>query len=483
MTAATLLRRSVRALVFCAGILFCAFFLCRSAQAGRTVLPGRLKTVEEEAFAGDRRLNVAVVGEGVTVIGPRAFAGSALKVVYLPASLESIAADAFDGCDGMTVISPPGCYARRWCRSKGVNWIKAGTQLLTTETTELTIRNGATADAPVTMKVEGYPLKWTSSNQKVLTVDENGKIFGVYPGKATLTAKARDLEESVKITVTVQANYRAVLFSESTFEGGVIQRNRGDVKLMTEMLNSVRGPDGGKYEIHSFDDLTAPEVYRKIETYLEVPSRDGDVSMFFFASHGDKVSRDQENAGRLFCRMKETWLPLQELAAALTLIDGKVIVLLESCGPGAAVMEFDSNGAGEADAPDNEENDLTANDMLRYFSAADPGLKVYTYDDGGEVQPNGNLFLTDKFLVMTASKYRETSYMYEGDTHNLFPVVLARGVGTSGEMPADKVKGNSDGILAFKELFDYVFNYTLYRQTACAWPSGSMYELFVRAEE
>ena len=79
MTAATLLRRSVRALVFCAGILFCAFFLCRSAQAGRTVLPGRLKTVEEEAFAGDRRLNVAVVGEGVTAIGARAFAGSALK--------------------------------------------------------------------------------------------------------------------------------------------------------------------------------------------------------------------------------------------------------------------------------------------------------------------------------------------------------------------------------------------------------------------
>ena len=34
------------------------------------------------------------------------------------------------------------------------------------------------------------------------------------------------------------------------------------------MLGTVLGPDGGAYEIHSYDDLTAEEVYAKIEEHL-----------------------------------------------------------------------------------------------------------------------------------------------------------------------------------------------------------------------
>ena len=66
----------------------------------------------------------------------------------------------------------------------------------------------------------------------------------------------------------------------------VIRRNRGDVKLMKNVLNSVTGPDGELYKVYSYDDLVAKDVYTKINQLLVAPSRDGDVSMFFFASTG-----------------------------------------------------------------------------------------------------------------------------------------------------------------------------------------------------
>ena len=81
---------------------------------------------------------------------------------------------------------------------------------------------------------------------------------------------------------------------------------------------------------------------------------------------------------------------------------------------------------------------------------------------------------------MTASAYKQASYMYGADASNLFPTWLTRGVGTSGAMPADVDCGDSNGLLTVQELFQYVYDHTAYRQTPQVWPQYCDYELFRR---
>ena len=476
--------------------------LCSAASAGHMLLPQKVTKIPEEAFYGNKALDEVELTAPLEYIGHRAFAESSAHYVYIPDSVKTIEDDAFDNCPKLVCLVAENSYARQWCDDHGVRWKNEGyASSIVPSVTSVTVKSGQKKKITATTKPVGAAsrLLWVSSNNKIFTVDQNGEIFGNYPGEAYLVVSSWDGSVTARVTVKVQANYRAVLFSESTFDGQVIQRNRGDVQLMKKMLASVTGPDGGKYTVTSFDDLVESSVYSKIDQLLVNPSRDGDVSIFFFASHGDYRSTTQKYAGRLWCKNRETWLELPTLAQKLSGIKGKVIVLLESCGPGAAVHEFKSNSG-----PESYEDDTAGADaILSAFSSADPGLNVYQpgtiaandTDDkllveqylNGTLRANdtttsGNLFLTEKFIVMTAAAYRQMSYMYGGDVQNLFPAFLTRGVGTSGIMPADKECGNNDGKLTVNELYQYVYKKTRYKQTPQVYPKNSSYVLFLRAQ-
>ena len=362
----------------------------------------------------------------------------------------------------------------------------------------ITVNNGARVQIQVSPQLvkAGTALKWISSDTKIFTVSQDGELTGCYPGKARLKVYLPDGKTVSETDVTVKANYRALLFSESTFAGGVIRRNRGDVRLMKNVLSSVTGQDGETYKAYSYDDLTAREVYAKINQLLVAPSRDGDVSIFFFASHGDYKSTSQKLAGRLWCKNKETWLELPELAKTLSNAKGKVIVILESCGPGAATKEWGSENlstaSSDGEAAEEEETDAPelSELFISAFAAADPGLTVYQTDEhtmsragenaGAGQTTQANLFLTEKFVVLTASAYLQASYMVGEHTYNLFPYWLTKGVGTSGAMPADIENGNGDGKLTVNELYQYVYKHTSYRQTPQVYPKNSDYVLFLR---
>ena len=370
--------------------------------------------------------------------------------------------------------------------------------ILVPDDTGIVVNNGAKVQIQVSPQLAktGTGLKWLSSDTKIFTVSQEGEVTGCYPGKARLKVYLPDGKVLAETVVSVKANYRAILFSESTFAGGVIRRNRGDVRLMKNMLSSVTGPDGEIYKMYSFDDLVASEVYEKINQILVAPSRDGDVSMFFFASHGDYKSTSKQLAGRLWCKNKQTWLELPELAKTLAAAKGKVIVILESCGPGAAIKEWDdenlSTASSEGEMTDEEEDDAPdlSDLFISAFAAADPGLTVYETDgdalsgtgesDGGGQFPHGNQFLTEKFVILTASAYLQTSYMMGEHTYNVFPYWLTKGVGTAGAMPADIENGNGDGKLTMNELYQYVYKHTIHRQTPQVYPKNSDYVLFLR---
>lgn len=433
-----------------AGIFVLALFVfsMNGANAGQLTLPGSLSRIEEEAFCGDTSLDGLVLNDSLTYVGPRAFAGSSLRWVRFPSDPIDIAGDAFSDCETLQALVNPGSWAQQWCEDNGVPWLTPPVY----SQGSLIVKNGAYLQVGLdSMHSANAHYSWSSGNESILTVDENGRIFGVYPGTATLTVRLPDGSEPVEIQVLVQANYRALLFSESTYNEGNVWRNKGDVLIMKRLLSSVTGPDGGVYSVNTFDDLSGSDVIRKIISLLQVPAREGDVSLFFFASHGDPSSTTRDKAGRLWCKKKESSIYLQKLAARLALVKGKVIVILESCGPGAAIHAW----------------------------------------------PEGNIFLEnpDKFIILAAADYLKFSKQYyeqAGDLNscNVFPHFIGTGVGTKGAMPADS---NSDGILTVKELHTYVYNntlkYTSYRnsqnlliegQKTVMWPKNSTYPLFKR---
>ena len=242
--------------------------LCSSVSAGVLFLPGKTTRVQDETFTGNKALDEVVLPETAEYIGHKAFAESSAHFVYIPDSVRTIEDDAFDDCPNLVCLVSENSYAREWCETHNVSWRDHSYAVsIVPSVTSVTIENGASVKIGASTKPTraANHLLWISSNEKIFTVNQNGEITGKYPGQAKLVISSRDGSVTARVTVTVKANYRAVLFSESTFDGQVIQRNRGDVTLMKRMLASVTGPDGGKYEVSSFDDLVADDVLAKVE--------------------------------------------------------------------------------------------------------------------------------------------------------------------------------------------------------------------------
>ena len=87
-------------------------------------LPGALTAIEDEAFLGNEELVIVEVqGMNLTHIGSRAFKGCVhLKRITLPGSVQSIAADAFEGCDALTIICEEGSYAQQFADAQNISW-------------------------------------------------------------------------------------------------------------------------------------------------------------------------------------------------------------------------------------------------------------------------------------------------------------------------------------------------------------------------
>ena len=79
-----------------------------------------LKEIDEEAFAGTDTWRV-IIPEGVTTIGPRAFAGCGnLQRVTIPATTTDIDDSAFDGCPANLMIETSSAVVRAWAEGRGI---------------------------------------------------------------------------------------------------------------------------------------------------------------------------------------------------------------------------------------------------------------------------------------------------------------------------------------------------------------------------
>jgi hypothetical protein len=252
--------------------------------------------------------------------------------------------------------------------------------------------------------------------------------------------------------------YRALLVSESQFyhpnrekKWEYAPQNTNDMKHMQKMLQQVRTPDGGKYEITVRNNTNLKQIKQLIkDTFAGADAND--VSMFFISTHGDSGDSSSEaDTGSIEMASLEEkpadWLDLNVLRDLLLAVPGKVIVLLETCGSGAAI--YQKNG-GSSDGDAARAAKAFDAKVVDVFRSADPGLVESDYASN-----TGDLRKVNKFYVLTAAAYREEAW--SNDEDSCFTRYLVRGVGKSGSMPADtNYAGNKNGMVDLHELYRYI---------------------------
>ena len=268
--------------------------------------------------------------------------------------------------------------------------------------------------------------------------------------------------ESAAISLTTQ-NYqtgvqcRALLIGEVSFDP-VCNRNWGDVTLMRSMLASVTGPGGNPYTAVRRRDIGYfRDVALAIQSAFAEADED-DISLFFIASHGDRSSQDM-HAGEVLLagtQGERDYITMAELAQFLSGVPGRVVVILESCGSGAAIYD------GGAITPKST-SDPFCDAAIRAFAAADRTLALEDeklfFDENGQIidppiTPRTGELRQSKFYVLTASEYLQMSWGTENEpAHNFFTKHLTDGVGLSGAMPADT---DADGAVTLQELYAYI---------------------------
>lgn len=189
--------------------------------------------VKANYFSQRTELKTIRIGEDITNLGNSAFAGcTSLRDITLPASLESIGNNVFQDCSSLTgtiicnaqkppsfsgtlfpqqkiIIAVPQQAVSAYQKHTGWKQYTIVSQKgISLSRTSLTIEAGDSRRLTATVAVQGEnggKVGWSSSNKRVASVDQNGLIRGLKPGKAVITATSADGNLSASCNVTVKA--------------------------------------------------------------------------------------------------------------------------------------------------------------------------------------------------------------------------------------------------------------------------------------
>lgn len=198
--------------------------------------------------------------------------------------------------------------------------------------------------------------------------------------------------EIASVTTQGAPKYRALLIGEENYDV-ILEGPRNDIEAMR---NTLSGLSAMNWSIYSQLDATREEILGLIPLAFEGAS-ENDISLFYFSGHG-VVQSGEYYAGAL-STVDYDFIPMQELAASLATIPGKVIVLLDSCGSGAAIS------SGAAETVTYVEKAATAFDPAAFNEQV---IQIFSAYNAQEQSKAGEL-ATDKFYVLTSSAYEQTS--------------------------------------------------------------------------
>lgn len=336
-------------------------------------------------------------------------------------------------------------------------------------TLELRERDRVTLKPTLTPDTARTTYTWISSSKRVADISDEGVLTAYRAGKTTITVKTANskratLKVVVKPYLNEEVTYRALLVAETQFYNRALNEaedaayNRYAADKIEKMLKAVCGAEGGKFSISLVENTTRAQLKQSIASAF-AGADENDISLFYISSHGDKTSSGSTAGAVAMSNAPNTAsesMKLSELRDCLLAVPGKVIILMDTCGSGAAVY---AKGIGEAPQSEAEAYQAFDEAVVRVFAEADPGvIEVDEPASDGDVElqaRTGEFRQVNKFYVLCSSRYQESSWAHSKGS--MFTDWLVKGVGTSSTLPADaKYAGNNDGVLDLYELYSYI---------------------------
>lgn len=212
-----------------------AFYRCNALA--EIDVPAAVESISEGLFANCAALKTVTLHEGLTAIGKNAFGScTSLESLELPATVKSLGVNVVPGCSSLQSITslpavPPACpdgvfSSANYRVPLFVNpgsvsaykaapyWRNFSVYSIGDDPTSVPVMDiegipseleGATY-ATLTARL---PLVWTSDNEDVAIVSNNGVVTAVAPGTATITAAVHnhpELADSHTLTVTEEVS-------------------------------------------------------------------------------------------------------------------------------------------------------------------------------------------------------------------------------------------------------------------------------------
>lgn len=372
--------------------------------------------------------------------------------------------------------------------------VKAAPKSVSFVDSAVTLWNGDDYTASVKFsKGSAGSYRLSSDDESVVTVSGN-KLKAVGLGTtAVFVTTYNGATAAMSVEVLRRPVYRALLVGECTFPDtsyGDLPAKK-DVSLMKSMLKNTKGPTKSKWSVTTRTNRTTGQIYDDIQTAF-AGAEEGDVSLFYISTHGDQklsIKGDTpEYAGYLMTYGDDrfdNWydrnvMTLPCLASWLKEVPGQIIVIIDSCGSGAAIYGAKGNGSATGDAAATFSPGAFDGAVMNAFMSEDKGTVVQSMETGAFV-------LKNKFYVLASAAYQEACWTNNGK-YSYFTKWLTEGVGTSGKMPADS---NKNKLTTLNELYKYIKKRsekatitdskgTQYSQHVQVYPSGSGFELFYR---
>ncbi len=304
----------------------------------------------------------------------------------------------------------------------------------------------------------------TGNNTATLTVKASTALNGAQ-FRCVVTDKYGNsvISNPATLTVSQSIKYRALLIGNN-YEGTESELD-GCINDSTAMEGMLEGLSNS-YTVTRKNEVTAGGILDSIPVAFK-GATENDVSLFYYSGHGvydfyDEEGTEPTDATGALCGIDcddyyydsegyDGYVSMEELAAQLSKVPGKIIVILDSCHSGASV----GKGVGRKGA-------ITDAAKMKAFNRS--AIQAFS---GYKLHPSntkfGELGNENKFIVIAAATYTMSSYdTYEPMGLHSFTYHLLTGVGCSypygsytGYMPADT---NSNSEITLYEAYIYAHN-------------------------